>query len=95
MKHWIGNPRMWQKFALVGALGLGMVIVPTFLMLREHWGLMEAARAEVAGMGPAGDVLRLIQLTQHHRGLTAGLLAGNDRARAPRWSRSRPPRPTA
>src|SRR5438477_2593983 len=45
---------------------------------------MDAARAEAAGMAPAGDVLKLIQLTQHHRGLAAGWLAGNDQAKPAR-----------
>jgi methyl-accepting chemotaxis protein len=84
MKHWIGNLKMWQKFALIGALAVGMVAGPTALMVKGHWELMDAARAEAAGMGPAGDVLKLIQLTQHHRGLTAGVLAGNDKAKAAR-----------
>src|SRR5205814_471144 len=84
MERWIGNLRMWQKFALIGALALGMVAGPTFLMVREHWSLMDAARAEVAGMGPAGDVLKLVQLTQQHRGLSAALLSGNEKTRPAR-----------
>src|SRR5438105_274139 len=87
MKTWIANLRMWQKFALIGALALGMVAGPTVLMVQEHWSLMQAAKDEAEGMGPAGDVLKLIQLTQHHRGLSAGFLAGNEKARDARQAK--------
>ena len=63
MKHWVATLQMWKKFALIGALAIGMVAAPTALMVSEHWSLMDAARAEAAGMAPAGDVLKLIQLT--------------------------------
>jgi methyl-accepting chemotaxis protein len=81
MKSWIANLRMWQKFALMGALTLCMVSGPTVLMVKEHLSLMHAARDEASGMVPAGDVLKLIQRTQQHRGLSAGALAGNEKAR--------------
>ncbi|RQP26223.1 methyl-accepting chemotaxis protein [Piscinibacter terrae] len=81
MKRWIANLRMWQKFALVGALAAGMVAGPTAMTVKGHLEDMEAARHEAAGMGPAGDVIRLLQRTQQHRGLSAAALAGNDKAR--------------
>ncbi|HJV94788.1 MAG TPA: nitrate- and nitrite sensing domain-containing protein, partial [Albitalea sp.] len=87
MKHWIANLRMWQKFALIGVLAIGMVTGPTVFMVKEHWALMDAARTEAAGMGPAGDVLRLVQLTQQHRGLTAAVLSGNEKSRPLREAR--------
>jgi methyl-accepting chemotaxis protein len=84
MKRWIANLRMWQKFALVGALAVGMVAGPTVLTLREHLDSMSAARQEAAGMAPAGDVIKLLQRTQQHRGLSAAALAGNEKARESR-----------
>jgi len=84
MKRWIANLRMWQKFALVGALAFGMVAGPTVLMVKDHLEGMATARREAAGMAPAGEVIRLLQRSQQHRGLSAAALAGNDKARESR-----------
>jgi methyl-accepting chemotaxis protein len=84
MRRVIANLKMWQKFALITALAVGMVAWPTVLVLKANWTTMKAARAEAAGMGPAGDALRLIQLTQQHRGLSAVFLGGNETVKAAR-----------
>lgn len=78
MQRLIANLRVWQKFTLVGLLGLVMVAVPTALVVKANLGSVTAALAEKDGLGPSGVALKLIQLTQQHRGLSASLLAGND-----------------
>ncbi|MFX9027523.1 hypothetical protein ABTN22_18865, partial [Acinetobacter baumannii] len=45
---------------------------------------LRTARAEQAGLKPAEQVLRLIQLTQQHRGLSNGALSGNTQFSAQR-----------
>ncbi|HLL13296.1 MAG TPA: HAMP domain-containing protein, partial [Rubrivivax sp.] len=82
MKRLIGNLKMWQKFALIGALAVCMVTPPTALVVRANWEKLQTARAEASGMAPAGEVLKLIQATQQHRGISAGLLGGDTAARA-------------
>ncbi|HLL12677.1 MAG TPA: nitrate- and nitrite sensing domain-containing protein, partial [Rubrivivax sp.] len=84
MKRWVGNLRMWQKFALIGVLAVGMVAAPTVLVVRADWNALQTVRAEAAGMAPAGEVIKLIQATQQHRGIAAGLLGGDTAARAAR-----------
>jgi methyl-accepting chemotaxis protein len=75
---------MWQKFALIGVLAVGMVAAPTVLVVRADWNALQTVRAEAAGMAPAGEVIKLIQATQQHRGIAAGLLGGDTAARAAR-----------
>ena len=71
MKRFVGNLKMWQKFALIGVLSLGMVAAPSVLVVRSDWAALQTAHAEASGMAPAGQVIKLIQLTQQHRGIAA------------------------
>ena len=84
MKRLIGNLKMWQKFALLGVLAACMVAPPTVRMVRADWQKLQTAHNEASGMAPAGEVIKLIQVTQQHRGISAGLLGGDAAARAPR-----------
>ncbi len=77
MQGLIANLRMWQKFALIGVLALGMLAIPTTLLVKMHLDLVGEARAKAAGITPSGEVLKLIRLTQQHRGLAAVLLSGD------------------
>jgi methyl-accepting chemotaxis protein len=70
--------KLWQKFALVAALGLLLATPPSLLLLRDGWTRLQSARAEMQGVAPASALLSLIQATQQHRGLSAGMLAGDD-----------------
>ncbi|PLC50039.1 chemotaxis protein [Pollutimonas subterranea] len=83
MRGLIANLKLWQKFALIGALALGMLAVPTTLVVKSHLDAVRMALADASGIAPSGDVLKLLRLTQQHRGLSAGFLAGNmDQGRA-------------
>ena len=84
MKRLVGNLRMWQKFALIGVLAIGMVAAPAVLVVRADWNALQTVRAEAAGMAPAGQVIKLIQATQQHRGIAAGLLGGDTTAQSAR-----------
>ena len=87
MKHWISNLKMVRKFALVGALGLATAAVPAWLAIKVHLADLATAHSEAAGIGPARDALRLIRLTQQHRGLSSLMLNGTESAGAQRQTR--------
>lgn len=70
--------RLWQKFALLGALGLAAVAVPFYTYFDSKRDGIAFTAIEISGLKPAQAGLRLLQLTQQHRGLSAALLGGND-----------------
>ena len=87
MQSFIGNLRFSHKFMLIGALALGMLAVPTALLMQGYVANIGAAQREVAGLAPSADALRLIQLTQQHRGLSATVLGGNEGLAAARQAK--------
>jgi hypothetical protein len=77
MNALIARLKLWQKFALVCAACMLLAITASALVLQARYEALRTARAEQAGLKPAEQVLRLIQLTQQHRGLSNGALSGN------------------
>ena len=49
MRGLIANLKLWQKFALIGALALGMLAVPTTLVVKSHLDAVRMALADAAG----------------------------------------------
>ncbi|WP_395699406.1 methyl-accepting chemotaxis protein [Aquabacterium sp.] len=82
--EFLNNLRLRTKFAVVALMAVAMTAAPATLVLRERLQAIAAARAEAAGIAPAGELLKLIRLTQQHRGLSAATLAGNTQAGAQR-----------
>lgn len=80
MYRLLRNLKMWQKFALIGALALAMVALPATMVFKINLDVLGATRSASQGLVPAGDVLTLIQQTQQLRGLSASFLAGNESA---------------
>jgi methyl-accepting chemotaxis protein len=78
--HW----RLRPKFTLVAALALGMSLLPATLAVRDRWQAMDTAERQATGVAPAGALLKLVRVTQQHRGLSAAMLAGNEAAQAKR-----------
>ncbi|MBA3588447.1 methyl-accepting chemotaxis protein [Methylibium sp.] len=78
MKSFVGNLRLAHKFLLIGALAAAMLALPSALVVSSGIDKLRFAQAELAGIGPAHDALRLVQLTQQHRGLAAGFLSGTE-----------------
>ncbi|HKW85427.1 MAG TPA: methyl-accepting chemotaxis protein [Burkholderiaceae bacterium] len=66
-----------RKLVVLGLLVLATVCVPLYLQLKLSRELIEAADGERRGVDPARKLMKLVQLTQHHRGLSAGVLGGN------------------
>ena len=67
-----------QKFLILGALALALVALPTSLYVNRALGEISVARLEVAGTQPAIAIQKVVQLTQQHRGISAGMLANNE-----------------
>ena len=78
MQQLIANLKMSRKFALIAALGLAMVALPAWLTINTQLATLATAQAEANGIEPSGDMLKLIQLTQQHRALSALVLGGNE-----------------
>ena len=77
MNQFISNLKMSRKFALIAAIAFAMVSLPAWRAIVNELQVQASARAEAAGIPPAGNLLELIQRTQQHRGLSAMLLGGN------------------
>jgi methyl-accepting chemotaxis protein len=87
MKAWIGRLRIWQKFAVLGGLTLVLLVPPTAYVVVGEIKHIHARERQQAGLAPAAEVLRLMQLTQQHRGLTNTLLSGDTSKQAPRQAK--------
>jgi methyl-accepting chemotaxis protein len=77
MGTFIRNLRFANKFLLIALLAGLMLAVPTVIFVRVNLENIAAAKKEVGGLLPIQDVMMLTQLSQQHRGLSGGALAGN------------------
>jgi len=80
----INKLKVIQRFALLGAIGLVLCVAPTLLFVRTAYQSMESAKLEAQGIAPTRHLLKVLQLTQQHRGLSAMVLGGNASAQADR-----------
>ena len=74
----LNRMRYRAKFALLGALAFAVVL---FLLGQLAFSLRESmhfTEAERSALGVVPRLLTVIQLTQQHRGLSAGVLNGNE-----------------
>ena len=67
-----------QKFMILGLLALVMVALPTVPYLQRAFADVALAERQVQGGRAMGEVNRVIQFSQIHRGLSAGMLSGNE-----------------
>ncbi len=72
--------KLSHKFMLLGAIALMMIAIPTALYLREAGKALDSYQAEQQGLPAVMELLKGIQLTQQHRGLSAIVLNGGDAA---------------
>ncbi|PIF25499.1 methyl-accepting chemotaxis protein [Acidovorax sp. 56] len=77
MNALIARLKLWQKFALVCAACMLLAVTASALVLQARYETLRTAKTEQSGLKPAEQVLRLIQLSQQHRGLSNGALSGN------------------
>jgi methyl-accepting chemotaxis protein len=66
-----GRLKLWQTFLIISLLGLVLASIPTALYHREAGKGLPAYQGEQAGLPVVHTTLRVLQLTQQHRGLSA------------------------
>ncbi len=81
------NLGLARKFALIGAVAALMTAIPATLALREAAAGLHSAQEQLAGVRPSGAMLALVRQLQQHRGLSAGVLGGNQAMEAARSAR--------
>ena len=77
MHRLLGRLSLSGKFLLLAVLALAMLAVPTVLHVQNTLSDLRQASREELGLQPATELLKLIRLTQQHRGLSNGALGGN------------------
>jgi len=87
MTEWIANLPLRRKFALLGLIALLMVAAPSFLVLREATNILQGLAEESQGLQPAMSLVKLIKVTQEHRGLSSAVLAGDTSRQGARQER--------
>ena len=75
--NFIANLNVGHRLALLGMIALVLTAIPTGLYLHQTWPVVQTAQREAQGVAPAKAILKVIQLTQQHRGLSALVLGGN------------------
>ena len=78
MLHWLTQLRLAQKFTLLGLLTLAMVAFPSALYLKQTITDVRQAHRQAEGVPVLMALNMVIQHTQVHWGLSAGVLSGNE-----------------
>jgi methyl-accepting chemotaxis protein len=71
-----GRLKLWQTFLILSLIGFVLASIPTYFYLREAGKALDAYTEEQAGLPAVAKVLKVIQNTQQHRGLSALYLGG-------------------
>ncbi len=88
MNTLLANLKLWQKFALLGCLGLLLFGVPTSLYIQSTERVIRFKQEEIAGVQPVQRLLRSLQLLQQHRGMSAVVLNGAQQTEAARQAKA-------
>ena len=67
-----------QKFMILGLLALVMVAAPTLVLYRNSAAEIAVVEREDMGVHAVATLIRVVQMTQTHRGMSAGALGGNE-----------------
>lgn len=81
---YLNRRRLWQKFLVLALIGSLLVALPLLLYLHESGRIIQATELETEGLTPVRQNLKVLQLTQQHRGLSALLLNGDSTIQAQR-----------
>jgi methyl-accepting chemotaxis protein len=73
-----------HKFLILGLIALLMVLLPSGLYFQKLWSEVAIARLEERASDSVIALNQVVQLTQTHRGLSAGALGGNETLAAKR-----------
>ncbi|MDH4286340.1 MAG: nitrate- and nitrite sensing domain-containing protein [Gallionella sp.] len=69
--------KLSQKFSLLGLMGALLVGVLSYLYVAQANRDIDVAVLKTEGLRAVQPLLKVVQLTQQHRGLSAGVLGGN------------------
>jgi hypothetical protein len=72
---------LWQNFVIVSFIALVLTGIPTYMYTREAAKTLDAASTERGGLAPVAAILKVIQQTQQHCGLSALVLGGVESAK--------------
>ena len=67
---------LWHKFAILAIVGVIVTAIPATLYLLETSKSLDAITGEAEALDPMAAILKTIQTTQQHRGLSALVLGG-------------------
>ena len=70
--------KLWQKFAVLALVMVPAVAVPLYQFFTTVQQEIAFAQTQQVGLDPTLKLIEIIQVTQEHRGLSAGLLGGDD-----------------
>src|SRR5574344_2726641 len=77
MLRWLTQLRLTQKFLLLGVIVLATTAIPTVLYLQSTVENVRQAQRQADGMRALIALRGVVERIQVHRGLSAGMLAGN------------------
>ena len=89
MAQWIVNLPLRFKFVLLSVVALLMAGAPSALVLTESVQTYHGLKQELAGLQPAIGLLKLVRLTQEHRGMSAAILNGDSSKQSDRAERQK------
>ncbi|MFM2345607.1 MAG: hypothetical protein RL654_360 [Pseudomonadota bacterium] len=89
MSNLIHRLSLSRKFGLLALLCALMLAPPMTYYIVDAHSELRYTQHEVAGLAPSAAMLKLIKLTQQHRGLTATVLGGKAEAEGQRAERQR------
>ncbi len=78
-----------RRTQALGAFGLVVTAALVTTLVHDFWRDRQFAAREAAGLAPAAAWVRVAKLTAEHRGLSAGLLGGNEGFRAQREAKQK------
>jgi len=76
LRFFVDRLLLWKKFAILSIVALTLATIPTCFYIQKSNSIIRASQREVNGMPPAIDALKIVQLTQQHRGLSGLALSG-------------------
>ena len=76
MPQFLRDLRLAHKFSLLGVVAAVVVLLPLAYYVHNVEERLDQVRSELEGIAPSRGLLRVVQLTQQHRGLSASLLGG-------------------
>ncbi len=80
MERLLNRLKLWQRFALLGLMGVLLVAPPFYLFLSENSRNIHFSSIEQTGLKPGAQALDLLQAIQQHRGLSAAFIGGGQLA---------------